>query len=77
LSGKLDVCADNGPNHKKKRKALHHLEKLKVVDKLDIGTSIAVVICNYGVNKSTTKTRCGEALRSMLPTREKFLVYFK
>jgi hypothetical protein len=45
LSGKHDVCSDNGPNHKKKKKALNHLEKLKEVDNLNNGTSIAVVRC--------------------------------
>jgi hypothetical protein len=43
LFGKHDVFADKGPNYKKKREALHHLEKLKVLDKLDTGMSIAVV----------------------------------
>jgi len=80
LPGKRDVFADKGPNHKKKRKALHHLQKFKVLDKLDIGMIIAVVRRYYGVNKSTiryirkNKVKMLRSIKVGAPTSEKFLV---
>jgi len=81
LSGKHDVFADKGPNYKKNRKALHHLKKLKVLDKLDIGMIIAVVVRRYyDVNKSTiryirkNKDKMLRSIKFSAPTNEKFLV---
>lgn len=77
---KRDVFADKGPNYKKKREALHLLEKLKVLDKLNIGMSIAVVRHHYGVNKSTiryirkNKDKMWRGIMVSAPTSEKFLV---
>jgi hypothetical protein len=91
LSGKHDVFADKGPNYKKKREALHHLEKLKLLDKLDVGITIAVVRHHYGVNKSTyhhiifihlryikkNKDKTWRSIKIGAPTSEKFLVWYK
>jgi len=81
LSGKHDVFADKRPNYKKKRKALHHLEKFKVLDKMDIGMIIAVVVGRYyGVNKSTiryvtkNKDKMLGSIKVGAPTNGEFLV---
>jgi len=80
LYEKCDVFSDKGPNYKKKREALHLLEKFKVLDKLDTGLNIAVVRHHYGVNKSTiryirkNRDKMWTGIMVGAPTSEKFLV---
>jgi hypothetical protein len=54
VSRKGNVCADEGPKVKKKRKVLYLLEKVEVLYvKLDKGMRITVVRCHYGGRKLT------------------------
>jgi hypothetical protein len=52
MSGSGDICVDEGPKDKMKRKVTSLLETVEVLGKLDRGTTIAAVRCCYGVNES-------------------------
>jgi hypothetical protein len=53
MCGKTNVCTDEGPKDKKRRKVMSFLEKLEALDKLHRRMRIAVVGHHYGVNRVT------------------------